>query len=185
MAATSYIAGQYPRDVKMACAYFSREVARIHGSSQFSGQTNRCKCQGIYSVDSGCCGRGRFGGHRRGCGQVFGRSVVRGHVGRGRGSGGSGGISDFNGIDISNPTCTFTDKEWTALDPGGGRAHVTQKHIIINGRGRGCDAGKGGRGHGIAAVETVTEQEHVDETTGRGGHGGRKGVLFGRGGYRT
>ena len=24
MAATSYIAGQYPRDVTMACAYFSR-----------------------------------------------------------------------------------------------------------------------------------------------------------------
>ena len=43
MAATSYIAGQYPRDVTMACAYFSREVARIHGSSQVASQTGRRK----------------------------------------------------------------------------------------------------------------------------------------------
>ena len=32
MVSTLYIAGKYPRDVTMVCAYFSREVARIHGS---------------------------------------------------------------------------------------------------------------------------------------------------------
>ena len=56
---------------------------------------------------------------------------------------------------------------------------------MINGRGRGRDTGRGVRGRSIAAVETVTEQEHVDENTGRGGWGGRNGVRFGRGGYWT
>ena len=41
MAATSYIAGQYLRDVTM--------VARIHGSAQVSGQTIRRKRLQIYS----------------------------------------------------------------------------------------------------------------------------------------
>ena len=57
--------------------------------------------------------------------------------------------------------------------------------MMINGRGRGRDAGKGGRGHGIAAVETSTEQEYVEKTAGRGFCGVRNGVRFGRGGYRT
>ena len=94
-------------------------------------------------------------------------------------------MTDFKGIDISNPTRMFTDEEWTALGPGSGRAHVTQKRIMINGRGHGCYAGRGGRGCGIAAVETVTEQEHVDETTKHVGCSGRNGVRFGRSGYRT
>ena len=41
-------------------------------------------------------------------------------------------LSDFDGIDISNPTRAFTDKEWTTLGPGGGQAHVTQQHMMIN-----------------------------------------------------
>ena len=94
-------------------------------------------------------------------------------------------MSDFNGIDISDPTRAFTNKEWTALVPGGGRAHVTQQCMMINGPGRGCDAGKGGRGRGISAVETGTEQEYVDESSGREGCGSRNGVRFGRSGYRT
>ena len=56
---------------------------------------------------------------------------------------------------------------------------------MINGRGRGSDVIKGGQGCGIAAVETETEHEHVDEASGRGGRGGKNGVRFGRGGYRT
>ena len=56
---------------------------------------------------------------------------------------------------------------------------------MINGRGRGRDAGKFGRGRCIAAVETGAEQEHVDESAGREGCGGRNGVRFGSGGYRT
>ena len=56
MSATSYIAGKYPRDVTMACAYFSRELARIHGSSQVAGQTSRRKRRQIYLADSS--GRG-------------------------------------------------------------------------------------------------------------------------------
>ena len=47
MAATSYITGQYLRDVTMACACFSREIARIHGSAQVVVQTNRHNRRGI------------------------------------------------------------------------------------------------------------------------------------------
>ena len=56
---------------------------------------------------------------------------------------------------------------------------------MINGHGRGRDAGKNGRGRGIAAVETGTEHEYVDEAASRGGRGGRNGVHFCRNGYRT
>ena len=38
MAATSYIEGQYPRDVTMAYAYFCREVSQILGSTHVAGQ---------------------------------------------------------------------------------------------------------------------------------------------------
>ena len=112
----------------------------------------------------------------------MGRSNGRGRGGSGRSNRDSGGMSDFNGIDISDPTRAFTDKEWTTLGPGGRQAHVTQQRMMINGRGRGRNAGKGGRGRGIAAVETGTEQEHVDEAAGRGGRSGMNGVRFGCGG---
>ena len=71
-------------------------------------------------------------------------------------------MSNFNGIDISDPTCAFINKEWTTLGPGGGQAYVTQQRKMINEHGRGGDAGKSGRGRGIAAVETGTEHEYVD-----------------------
>ena len=57
--------------------------------------------------------------------------------------------------------------------------------MMINGRGRGCNAGKGGLGRGIAAVETRLEHEYMDATAGRGGRGGRNWLRFGRGLYRT
>ena len=56
---------------------------------------------------------------------------------------------------------------------------------MINVRGCGRNAVKGGRVHGIAAVETATEQEHMDEAAICGGSSGRNGVRFGRGGYQT
>ena len=37
---------------------------------------------------------------------------------------------------------------------------------MINRRGRGPNAGKGGRGRGISVVETGMEQEYVDELHG-------------------
>ena len=149
----------------MACAYFSREVSRIHGLDQVAGQISRRKRRQIYSADSSGRDRGRFGNCGRGHGQVYGRSNGRGRGGSGQSNRDSEGMSDFNGIDISDPTCTFTDKEWTALGPGGGQAHVTQQRMMINGRSCGRDAGKGGQSCGIAAVETETEQEYVDEAS--------------------
>ena len=56
---------------------------------------------------------------------------------------------------------------------------------MINGHGRGREAEKCDRGRGIAAVETGTEQDYVDEAANRRCCGGRNGVRFGRGGYRT
>ena len=110
---------------------------------------------------------------------------MRGRVVSGQSNRDSGGKSDFNGIGISNPTRAFTDKEWNALDPCGGRSHVTYQRMMINRRGCGQDAGKGGRGRGIDAVETWTEQEYVDKAAGLGGCGGRNGVHFGCCGYRS
>ena len=118
-------------------------------------------------MDSSGRGRGRFGNRRRGRRRGFGRSNGRGCVGSGRSSRDSGGMSDFNGIDISEPTRAFTDKEWTALGPGGGQAHIAQKCMMMNESGRGRDTVKGGRGCGIVAFETGAEQEHVDEAAGR------------------
>ena len=49
---------------------------------------------------------------------------------------------------------------------------------MINGRGRGRDAGKGGQGRSIAAVETGVEKEYVDEAAGRGFLSGRNELRF-------
>ena len=104
MAITSYIAGQYLRDVTMACTYFYREVSRIHGSAQIAGQTSRRKRRKIYSADSSGHGRGRLGNRARRRGRGYGRSNGGGRGGSGRSNRDIVGISDFNGIDISNPT---------------------------------------------------------------------------------
>ena len=128
----------------MACSYFSREVAQIHGSDQVAGQTSCRKRRQIYSADSSGHGQGRFGNHGRGRGRGYGRSNGRVCRGSDRSNRDSGGMSDFNGIDISDPTRACTNEEWTPLGPGGGRTHFTQQHMIINGRGRGRDAGKVG-----------------------------------------
>ena len=111
----------------MVCTYFSREVAWIQGSAQVSGQKNRHKRRVVYSADSGGRGRGRFGSRGRGHGQLLGRSGGRCRGGSGWSSRGSGGMSDLKCIDISDPTRAFTNKDWTALGTGGGRAHVTQQ----------------------------------------------------------
>ena len=48
---------QYPRDLAAACAYFSKEVARLHGGAQLENQRNHHKRR-ISSFDSDG-GRGR------------------------------------------------------------------------------------------------------------------------------
>ena len=169
----------------MPCAYFYREVAQIHGSAQVAGQTSRRKKRQIYSAEIIGRGRGRFGNRGRERGRGYGSSNGRGRGGSGRSNRDTGGMFDFNGIDISNSTRAFTNKEWTALGPGGGQAHVTQQRMMINGRDSDRGAGKGGRGRSIDAVEIGMEQENVDKDSGRGGRGGRNGVRFGCGVYQT
>ena len=110
IAATSYILGQYPRDVTMACTYFSKKVSRIHGSALVPGQTSRRKRRKIYSADSSGRGQGRFGNRRRRRGQGYGRSNGRGRGDSGRSNRDRGGMSYFNGIDISETNCAFTNK---------------------------------------------------------------------------
>ena len=65
LAAKSIIDQQYPRDFVGACAYFSQQVARIHGPAQLEYRQSRNKKRGIYAVDSragrGGRARGRFG----------------------------------------------------------------------------------------------------------------------------
>ena len=125
MEATLYIVEQYISGVKMVCTYLPREISRIHGSVQVAGHTSRRKRCQIYLADSSGRGQGRFCNHGRGSGQGYGRSNGRGCGGSGRSNRDSGGMSDFNGIEIYDPNRAFTKEKWTALGPGGGRAHVT------------------------------------------------------------
>ena len=39
-ASKAVISQQYPRDLATACAYFSKEVARLHGGAQLEKQCN-------------------------------------------------------------------------------------------------------------------------------------------------
>ena len=52
MAAKVIIDQQYPRDFTGACAYFSQQVAQIHGPAQLEYQQAKNKKCGIYAVDS-------------------------------------------------------------------------------------------------------------------------------------
>ena len=127
MSATLYIARQYPRDVTMVCAYFSREVVQIHSSAQYAGQKSRRKRRQIYSAESSGSGLGHFGNCGYGSRRGYGRSYRRGRRGSVRNNIDDRGISDFNGINIFNPTRAFINKEWTALGSGVGQAHFTQQ----------------------------------------------------------
>ena len=57
-ASKAVISQQYPRDLAAACAYFSKEGARLHGGTQLENQRNHHKhCISAF---------GRDGGHGRG-----------------------------------------------------------------------------------------------------------------------
>ena len=95
----------------------------------------------------------------------------------------------INGIDISNPTRNFTDQEWDALGPNGGRAIVQQMRDRVNGRGRGRGGRSGGRGddgnRNVGAVNRDEAQcEQNDDASQASERGSRNGNNFGRGRYQ-
>ncbi len=58
----------YTCDFDGACAYFSREVSRLHGAAQLEATCNHTRKRGIYAFDAGGCGRSCFGGRYGGRG---------------------------------------------------------------------------------------------------------------------
>ena len=136
-------------------------------------------------------GRGRYSSRARGRGRVGGC-----HKGGGR-LGYQGKQMEINGINVTDPTQSFTDDEWTWLGPNWGRAYVTYQRLHINGRGRGANGRGGVRGGNdqnmsVADVDqntthsTGTEKIHgQNQGTGRiGDRNGRNGGCFGRGAYQ-
>jgi hypothetical protein len=182
IASKSVIDQQFPRNFVGACSFFSTQVARVHGPAQLEYKNARNRKRGIYAVDSrsqrGGRGRGRYGGRGRG--------------GRGRQGGRGDQATTINGIDISNPSRSFTRQEWEALGDGRNIVRQLRERNQSTGRGRG-PSGRGGGSRSnnntersVAAVETddtntaanssLTTSEHID-------CGGRHGRGFGRGAY--
>ena len=186
------VSNQYAADFTNACAFFSREVARIHGPAQLEARRDRSCKRRVSSTDRTRHGRGRFGGRGGGRGGRGGR--FGGRSGRG-GRGNNNRQSIINGVDVSDPTRSFTDDEWNALSFNGGRAYVAQARERMSasrgGQGGGQRSGDGGRGPGqrnagavhIQDDDTHQASEHSTNTGGRGERGGRNGTGFGRGAY--
>ena len=187
------ISNQFANDFVGACAFFSKEVARIHGPAQLENRREKDRKRRISSVQTDSQGRGggrgRFGGRGgRGRGRG-GRFGGRG----GRGGQGGRGQTTINGVDVTDPTRAFTNDEWEALSYNGGRAYVAQARERMN-RGSTNSHGRGGnegRGRGISAATTETPNDEATQmsemtntTAGRGGRGGTNGRGFGRGVYQ-
>ena len=64
LASKAVISQQYPHDLAAACAYFSKEVVRLHVGAQLENQRNHCKrCISDFGRDGGHGGgRGRYSG---------------------------------------------------------------------------------------------------------------------------
>jgi hypothetical protein len=188
LACKAVISQNYRADLAGACAYFSTEVARLHGGAQLESRKNRKRR--VSEMSSGKEGRGRGRGGGRGRGRYGERGGRGGRGGRGRGSGtqGRGAATVINGIDVTDPTRSFLDPEWEALAYNGGRAYVMQARERINGRGRGRDSGRGGQRNasGVNSADNTdsgaAEEEAAAPATG-GDRGARNGRGFGRNAY--
>ena len=191
--AKSVIDQSYPRDFSQACAYFSQQVARVHGPAQLKYRQQRGKRRYISAFQRG---GGREGGRGRGRGRFSGfsgrfgrgRSGRFGRGGHGRGGGGQSDRIVMNGIDFSNPFRSFTDDEWERLGPNGGRAYVTQRRLAQQGRGQpgqGTDhSGRGAGGRGgqrNAAALQIPGQPEVEQLQADVSHSSERGAQNGRG----
>jgi hypothetical protein len=117
----SVIASQYANDFSGACNYFLAQVSRLHGRAQLENSKYMKKRNVSAMYGRGGRDGGRFGGRGRSGGHGGGRSGVRG--------GGGNDRSNFiNGVDVSDSTQNFKDKEWRKLAYNGGRLYVAQAH---------------------------------------------------------
>jgi uncharacterized membrane protein YgcG len=187
------IASQYPNDFSGACNYFSAQVSRLHAGAQL--ENSKYKNKRNISAMQGR-GGGRDGSRGRGHGHFGGRSGSggRGNGGRSGGRGnGNGSGTKINGVNVADPTHSFTNEEWEQLAWNGSRQYVTQARERMNGRGRGR-GGQGGRssGGGRNASGTASDRNQGETDTngneqtqggGNGDRGAQHGRGFGRGAY--
>ena len=182
IASKAIMANRHCENFAEACAYFGAEVARVHPAAQL--ETQRWKKRHISELTTGRGdGRGRGKGGSRG--RYGGRGDVR-DGGRGRGGGNHRTV--INGVDVSNPTRSFTEQEWDSLGYDGGRAYVVQARERMNNRGggRGRDGGRGRYGQravgSAQSGEQQSETEQVGSTESTGGRGrSERGAQNGRG----
>jgi uncharacterized membrane protein YgcG len=191
VAQKSIIASQYPNDFSGACNYFSAQVSRLHADAQL--ENSKYKNKRNISAMQGCGGR-RDGGHGRGRGRFGGRSGSggRGNGGRYGGCGnGNGSGTKINGVDVADPTRSFTNEEWEQLAWNSGRQYGTQARERMSGCGRGgqggCSSG-GSRNTSGAALDCnqrETDTNGNEQTQGgrNGDRGAQHGRGFGRGAY--
>jgi hypothetical protein len=191
LAAKAIIDQNFPRNFIGASRHFLQQVAQIHGPAQLEYRQSRHRKRGISVVDTrpnrGGRGRGRFANHSGG------RGSRRGDRGWGRG-GRSYGNHVINGINVSDPNCSFTTQEWEALGPNGGRTTVMQMRECLSGRGghESRGRGRGARGTGtnkrnVSAMNTQEYEGKDDANTSTitsSERGGRNGCVFGSGAYR-
>jgi hypothetical protein len=195
VAQKSIITSQYPNDFSGACNYFSAQVSRLHAGAQLenSKYKNKRNTSAMQGHGSGRdCGRGRGRGHFGGRSGSGGR----GNGGRSGGRGnGNGSGTKINGVNVADPTCSFTNEEWEQLAWNGSRQYVTQAPERMNGpgrgRGHGHGRGRGGQGgrlnggsHNASGAALDRNQGEMDtngnEQTQGGGNGDR-GAQHGRG----
>ena len=185
------ISSQYPANFAGACAYFSQQVSRIHGGAQLETQRYRKRRISELNTSRGGHHGGRGGGRSRFGGRGGGRSRGRGDGGRGGGRG-----TVINGVDVSDPTRSFTAEEWESLQYNGGRAYVMQAPDRMARRGgRGRGRGRHGGRYSQRNTSEVESSERQDEQQGQereqqgngrnNERGGRNGRGFGHGAYRT
>ena len=180
-AAKAVIMSAHPNDFTQASAYFSAQVARLHGPAILTRNPRKRTPRFISAAHLGGRGRGRFGPRGRGGGGRYGR----GHGGRGgggrhgRGGGrGRGGGNLLFGVDVTNPNRSFSPEEWNRLGNDGRR-------IVF--RLREAGAGEGGAGappaneqREVGAAETGPSSPNSQPVPPRGVSNGQ---AFGRGAY--
>ena len=165
IALKTVIRNNYPNDFAQASTHMAAQIALIFPAAQ-SDIRNKRRIGAMYSRGGGRGGQGR------------GRRTTM-----------------LNGVEVSDPTRSFSPEEWAKLVEG---HHVAQIHEMRGrgrGRGRGGRGGNrdGGRGRGdrgghqgrnilASSVSDVTDEQGGDNATAGTGSGGRGSGRGGRSG---